>query len=94
VRHVGPIFNATRARWGYAYNGSNRDEHLRRRAARAGIDFLKGRSWPAPYARAQLVRQVHQRTDPLDAATTYNYMRGYLTNANSNSRPIIDPFAR
>src|SRR5258706_11550403 len=84
---------------GYVYNGSNRDDIYGDVPPALGIDFLKGPIvGPDTLGLSSFAKYING-TDPLDASTTYNYMRGYLTDngpgpTTGNPNPIIDPFGK
>jgi hypothetical protein len=74
------------------YNGSNHDDIYGDIPPALGIDFLKGPIvGPDTLGLSSFAKYING-TDPLDAATTYNYMRGYLTDPAGNPNPILDPF--
>ncbi|HEY6196491.1 MAG TPA: T9SS type A sorting domain-containing protein [Candidatus Eisenbacteria bacterium] len=77
---------------GYVYNGTNNDEVYGSTPPALGFDFLKGPiSGPDTLGLTSFAKYING-TDPVSSIETYNWMRGFTTDANNNPDPIVDPF--
>ena len=87
-----PDINGHPRSLGYAYNGSNRDDIYGDIPPALGIDFLKGPivAGPDTLGLSSFALYING-TDPAATVESYNYMKGYKTDASGNPVAILDP---